>query len=321
MFFFIRWATSELSPPIAVKLCHIIAIWAFFINNASPKIRGPSPKEIGGQKHAKIRHDFRQLQTSIANISGTGQDIQNRKDAITSDSSRVERKKSDELWSTNYRELYVSLKPPKCNFCETIFRPLGGWLAPQILTRTTDWPRLASAHPNGDGGPPKNLRANVKLGLKFSVLAPITLGIVGVTSRNFHATYARQGCSRGSYFWVDPPLKFGRAKKRLKFGAISDNYRVRSRISPERIHISKIEKVVDQLQPLPRWAKKVGEIWSTNKKVIGANVDPPELNFSRDYISARSGCWPLKFLHTLEIDQGLLAHTPGGLTLGSVPYF
>ena len=29
----------------------------------------------------------------------------------------------------------------------------------------------------------------------------------------------------------------------------------------------------------------------------------------------------LKFLHALQIDQGLLAHTPGGLTLGSAPYF
>ena len=58
--------------------------------------------------------------------------------------------------------------------------------------------------------------------------------------------------------------------------------------------------------------KKDGELWSTNKKVIGANVDPRKLNFSTDYISALRGCWPLKFLHALEIDQGLLAHTPNG---------
>jgi len=78
------------------------------------------------------------------------------------------------------------------------------------------------------------------------------------------------------------------------------------------MHISKIGKVVDQLQPLPRWAKKAGELWSTNKKVIGANVDPPKLNYSTDYISALRGCWGLKFLHALEIVQGLLAHTPNG---------
>ena len=67
--------------------------------------------------------------------------------------------------------------------------------------------------------------------------------------------------------------------------------------------------------------KKVGELWSTNRKVIGANVDTPKLNISTDYISARRVCWILKFLRALEIDQGLLAHPPGGLTLGSAPYF
>ena len=34
--------------------------------------------------------------------------------------------------------------------------------------------------------------------------------------------------------------------------------------------------------------------------------------FFGDYISALRGCCPLKFLHALEIDQGLLAHTPKG---------
>jgi len=36
------------------------------------------------------------------------------------------------------------------------------------------------------------------------------------------------------------------------------------------------------------------------------------LLFSGDYISAFRGCCPLKFLNALEIDQGLLAHTPKG---------
>jgi len=34
--------------------------------------------------------------------------------------------------------------------------------------------------------------------------------------------------------------------------------------------------------------------------------------FSGDYISALSGCCVLKFLHTLEIDKGLLTHTRRG---------
>jgi len=44
------------------------------------KFVGHSPEKIGGQKYAKILRDFRQLQTLIANISGTGKDIQNRKE-------------------------------------------------------------------------------------------------------------------------------------------------------------------------------------------------------------------------------------------------
>ena len=48
--------------------------------NASPKIRGSSPKKFGRPKTYKISTDFTQLPTLIANISGKRQDIQNRKD-------------------------------------------------------------------------------------------------------------------------------------------------------------------------------------------------------------------------------------------------
>ena len=42
----------------------------------------PHDRNMGAPYNAspKIRREFRQLQTSIANISGTGQDIQNRKE-------------------------------------------------------------------------------------------------------------------------------------------------------------------------------------------------------------------------------------------------
>jgi len=76
--FFIRWATSELPLPIAVKLCHMITIWVRFIMQVQNS--GALPQRNLGPKTCKIRRDFRQLQTSIANVSGTGQDIQNRKD-------------------------------------------------------------------------------------------------------------------------------------------------------------------------------------------------------------------------------------------------
>ena len=36
------------------------------------------------------------------------------------------------------------------------------------------------------------------------------------------------------------------------------------------------------------------------------------MDFLRDYISALRGCCAPKFLHTIEIDQGLLSHSPEG---------
>ena len=58
--------------------------------------------------------------------------------------------------------------------------------------------------------------------------------------------------------------------------------------------------------------KKSGELWSTNNTVLQAHFDPPKSTFLEDHISAPRGrCW-LKFLHALENDQGLLAHTPRG---------
>ena len=57
---------------------------------------------------------------------------------------------------------------------------------------------------------------------------------------------------------------------------------------------------------------KNGELWSTNKKALLANIEPPTAFFEGDYISALRGCCPLKFLHALEIDQDYLAHTPTG---------
>ena len=134
--FFFRHEISELRRPIAVKLCHMIALWVRFITQVQ-KFGGLPPKKLG-PKTCKIRRDFRQLSSLIANISGTVQDIQNRKAYLPRAIPPAFYKKSDELWSTNYGVLLdVSLDPPKLNIRETIFRPLGV-LAPQIFTRTRD---------------------------------------------------------------------------------------------------------------------------------------------------------------------------------------
>ena len=115
-------------------------------------------------------------------------------------------------------------------------------LCPKIFIRARDWPRLPSAHPK-DGGPPKNFkRENLKFGLKFSVCTSITSGLMGISSQIFIQTTCRE---LGVIMWVrfldGLPPKIWDGEKRSKSGEISDNFRLWSRMSPERIHKSKIE--------------------------------------------------------------------------------
>ena len=62
---------------------------------------GPSPKM--GSKTCKISVDFIQLQTLVANIWNESIYPKSERHVIESDSSHVLRKKSGELWSTNYK--------------------------------------------------------------------------------------------------------------------------------------------------------------------------------------------------------------------------
>ena len=81
----------------------------------------------------------------------------------------------------------------------------------------------------------------------------------------------------------------------------------------KRIHRLKIGKVVDQLQPLPRWMKKkTVNFGPQTKKLLTCILTHPSGHYSGDYISALMGCYTLKFLHALESVQGYLAHTPTG---------
>jgi len=92
-----------------------------------------------------------------------------------------------------------------------------------------------------------------------------------------------QAWQQGYDFWGPAPNKVWEGQKYPKFGAIFHNFRLWSQMFPEQIHITKIGNALDQLQTLPYWT--IGELWSTNKKVIGTHVDPPKWTFSRDYIS------------------------------------
>jgi len=78
-----RHAFSEIPRPIALKLCHMIRIWPYFINWLHKFGGRALPKKFWGPKTCKISVNFGPLQTLIANISGTRQHIQNRKDVRT----------------------------------------------------------------------------------------------------------------------------------------------------------------------------------------------------------------------------------------------
>ena len=87
----------------------------------------------------------------------------------------------------------ANIEPPKCIFGgDYILAPRG--LYPEIYTRARDCPSLDSlAHTRSMTGvpPPKKKfnRDNLKFALKFSVLASITSGVVGVSPQNiFHTT-------------------------------------------------------------------------------------------------------------------------------------
>ena len=51
------------------------------------------------------------------------------------------------------------------------------------------------------------------------------------------------------------------------------------------------------------------ELWSTNGLELHVTLDPLKCTFLADYISAPRGFCALKFIHALEIDQVLIAHT------------
>ena len=109
-----------------------------------------------------------------------------------------------------------------------------------------------------------------------------------------------RGDNVGTNFGGVPPTKFGRAKNVQNLVRFFDNFRLWSQISHEQIGVSKIWKASDQLQFIPYSAKILGELWSTNKKVIGTHIDPPKWSFYERLYFGPYGCSPLKFLHGLQ---------------------
>ena len=136
--------------------------------------------------------------------------------------------------------------------------------------------------------PPKHFKGvHLKLGLKFHICAPITLGVVGVTSRFFPKVMWLIG---GVITWTlilqgVPPIKFGRVRN-VKNLAIFNNFRLWSQISPEWIDKSKVGKIRDQLHFIHYCEKK--------------NL----MNLGHKPKKYRRACWPtqLHFFRRLYFD-------------------
>jgi len=155
-------------------------------------------------------------------------------------------------------------------------------LPPQIFTRARDWPRLPSAHPNWDWGPPQKFnRKNLKFGLKFSVWATITPGLVGVSSwKFFRSTCRRSGVITRVQFSEGPPPKICVGEKTSK---IRRNVRQLSNliaiIFGTDHHFESRKIPLSTTTPSTFGQKNWGERWSTNNRVKVAHIGQPKWTF------------------------------------------
>jgi len=127
----------------------------------------------------------------------------------------------------------------------------------------------------------------------------------GGSGRNLTKLYQGTWLEAGVITWTlilqgVPPTQFGMVKN------VQNAVRFLTTFDFDRGDVwngsmyQKSEKYLINCISYPIGRKKFGELWSTNNKVIGMHVDPPNWTFSRDYISALWGCCPFKFLHILQ---------------------
>jgi len=74
-------------------------------------------------------------------------------------------------------------------------------------------------------------------------------------------------------------------------------------------HIANLTSILSTGTPSTLGEKKLRELWSTNKKVIRAHIAQPKQTFCGRLHFGLWGCYPLNFVHALQIDQVVLAHT------------
>ena len=169
----------------------------------------------------------------------------------------------------------MSLDPLKCTFLGDHISAHRGCCA-LIFLHALEIDQTLQAHTPTGTGVPQNFfnRENSKFGLKFSVYTSIISSeLMGIPSQTFIQTTCREpGVITCVQFLEGVPPKIWEGQKTVQFFS---RFLTTFNFDREYLHKLKIGKVVDQLQPLPRWAKKVFELWSTNEKYIDVSIDPP----------------------------------------------
>jgi len=171
--------------------------------------------------------------------------------------------------------------------------------------------------PTGVGSPKKFLSRKLKNGPKIHRVRLDNFRASGSILMELFSVDALRGRGNklGTIYTMPSPKNLWRPKNRPNFFAIFDNFWLWSRISPERINVSKIGKfLIIYNTSHVRGKKNLANFGPQTKKLLTLiNVQPYGL-FSGDYISAirLGGAAPWNFLYALEIDQGYLAHTPTG---------
>ena len=161
--------SSQIFIQTTCRKLGVIIMWVQFLDGLPPKIWDGESRSKSGAISDKFR-----LWSWIS--PERIRKIENRKNSSSTTTPPTLGEKKLVNFGPQTKKLLTCILTHPSGHCSGC-----GVMCPQFFIRATDC-RLANAHPNWDGSPPlpKNNDENLKFGLKFSVCAPITSGIVGI---------------------------------------------------------------------------------------------------------------------------------------------
>ena len=157
-----------------------------------------------------------------------------------------------------------------------------GVLRPEIFTRARDWPRLPSAHPKtGTGVLPKILIVNIKIGPKIQRMRLNNFRVSGsILTGLFPVDVQRgRGDNVGTIFTVPVPKNLWGQKIVQIFSPFLTTFDLDREYLRNGSTYRTSEKNLINRNRFHVGRKKLGELWSTKKKVLEVHKDPPKWTF------------------------------------------